>query len=294
MEESTADVIDTPLDLSNPEQIIVLLTEQGTSLAMKLLAAIAIFIVGRWIAHRIVSLVSKALARTEMEDTLEKFLCNILNAVLLVVVIIAAIGALGVETTSLLAVLGAAGLAVGLALQGSLSNFAAGVLIVAFRPYKVGDVIEAGGVIGTVREVQIFTTVIHTGDNKRIIVPNSQIMNGTIINYSANANRRIDLVFGCGYGDDLDKVRAILEEIVADDERILAEPATTIAVNELAESSVKFVVRPWVRAEDYWAVYFDITEQVKKRFDAAGINIPFPQRDVHVYQHGNAEQAQPG
>ncbi len=182
-----------------------------------------------------------------MEDTLEKFLCNILNAVLLVVVIIAAIGALGVETTSLLAVLGAAGLAVGLALQGSLSNFAAGVLIVAFRPYKVGDVIEAGGVIGTVKEVQIFTTVIHTGDNKRIIVPNSQIMNGTIINYSANDNRRIDLVFGCGYGDDLDKVRAILEEIVAADERILTDPETTIAVNELAESSVNFVVRPWVQ-----------------------------------------------
>jgi len=281
MEQSSAPAI----DFTNPDQIILLLTEQGTGFAMKLVAAIAIFIIGRWVAQFIVSLVRKALARTQMEDTLEKFLCNILNAVLLIVVVIAAIGALGVETTSLLAVLGAAGLAVGLALQGSLSNFASGVLIVAFRPYKVGDFIEAGGVAGSVKEVQIFTTIIHTGDNKKIIVPNSQIMDGTIINYSANDTRRVDLVVGCGYNDDVDKVYAVLQKIIADDDRILDEPEPSIALNTLADSSVNFNVRPWVKSADYWDVYNGITEQVKRRFDEEGLNIPFPQSDVHIYQH---------
>ncbi len=185
----------------------------------------------------------------------------------------------------MLAVLGAAGLAVGLALQGSLSNFASGVLIVAFRPYRVGDYIEAGGVAGTVEDVQIFTTVMNSPDNKRIIVPNSHMMAGAITNYSANETRRINLVVGCGYGDDLDEVRQALEDIVAADSRILQDPPTTIAVSELGESSVNFVVRPWVKSQDYWGVHFDLTETIKKRFDANGISIPFPQRDVHVYQH---------
>lgn len=249
--------------------------------------ALLVFILGRWLAKFVTNMVRKVLARTEMEDTLERFLCNLLYAILMVVVVIATINQLGIQTTSLLAVLGAAGLAIGLALQGSLSNFAAGVLIVAFRPYKVGDYIEGGGVSGTVEEVQIFTTVLKSPDNKKIIVPNSQIMAGEIVNYSAKDTRRVDLVAGCGYDDDLDKVNRVLNAILNSDDRILNDPAPTIAVSELADSSVNFVVRPWVKSGDYWGVYFDLTEQIKKRFDQEGIAIPYPQRDVHVYQHGS-------
>jgi small conductance mechanosensitive channel len=273
------------IDYTNPDQILVLVQEQGTDIGMKVVAALAIFIIGRWAVGIAVNIFRKALARTEMEDTLEKFLANILNAILMIVVLIATIGAMGVETTSLLAVLGAAGLAIGLALQGSLSNFASGVLIVAFRPYKVGDFIEAAGVAGSVKEVQIFTTIIHTGDNKKVIVPNSQIMDGTIINYSGNDTRRVDLVVGCGYNDDIDKVYKVLQDIIASDDRILKDPEPAIALNTLADSSVNFNVRPWVNAADYWGVYNGITEQVKRKFDEAGLNIPYPQTDVHVYKH---------
>lgn len=258
-----------------------------TQLGIKLITAIAIFYIGKWVAKTVTNLARKAMARTDMEDTLENFLANILYYALMAAVIIAAINQLGVETTSLLAIVGAAGLAVGLALQGSLSNFASGVMIVLFRPYRVGDVIEAGGVTGSVEEVQIFTTIMKTPDNKKIIVPNSQIMAGEITNYSANPTRRVDLVAGCGYDDDLDKVRQVLEGIVAADDRILEDPAPTIAISELADSSVNFVVRPWVKSADYWGVYFDLTEHIKKRFDQEGISIPFPQRDVHVYNHND-------
>jgi len=202
----------------------------------------------------------------------------------MVFVIIAAIGAVGVQTTSLIAIVGAAGLAVGLALQGSLSNFASGVLIVLFRPYKVGDFVEAAGIAGAVVEVQILTTILKTGDNKQVIVPNSQIMGSIITNYSANDTRRVDLVIGVSYDDDLDKTRKTLEELVAADDRILDDPAVTIAVSALADSSVNFVVRPWVKTADYWGVLFDLTEAIKKRFDEEGISFPYPQQDVHLYQ----------
>ncbi|MCC5793871.1 MAG: mechanosensitive ion channel [Chromatiales bacterium] len=263
--------------------------EFATEAGLRIIAAVLIFVIGRWVANRITRFVEKMMERAEFDPTLSRFLANILSAVLLVVVIIAAIGQLGVQTTSLLAVLGAAGLAVGLALQGSLSNFAAGVLIVAFRPYRVGDFIEAGGVAGTVEAVQIFTTVLKSPDNKRIVVPNSQITGGTIVNFSAHDTRRVDLVASCSYGDDLDKVRKVLEELLASDERILQEPAPVIAVAALNDSSVDFHVRPWVKSSDYWPVHFSLTEQIKKRFDAAGISIPFPQRDVHVYQHSKTD-----
>jgi small conductance mechanosensitive channel len=180
--------------------------------------------------------------------------------------------------------MGAAGLAVGLALQGSLSNFAAGVLIVVFRPYRVGDFVEAAGISGVVLQVQILTTILKTGDNKQIIVPNSQIMGSIITNYSANDQRRVDMVIGVSYDDDLDKVKATLKELVAADDRILDDPECTIAVSELADSSVNFVVRPWVTTADYWAVLFDLTEAIKKRFDQEGISFPFPQQDVHLYK----------
>jgi small conductance mechanosensitive channel len=284
-----AEVALPAVDYTDPNQVILLVQEQGTDIGMKVVAAVVIFLVGRWLAHLLVNIVRKALAKTDMEDTLESFLCNILNVFLMAVVLIATIGALGVETTSLLAVLGAAGLAVGLALQGSLSNFAAGVLLVAFRPYRVGDFIDAAGVTGTVDDVQIFTTILKTPDNKQVIVPNSQIMNGIITNFSAHDTRRVDLVVGCGYGDDIDKVYSVLKDIIDKDDRILSDPAPSIALNTLADSSVNFNVRPWVNKADYWDVYNGVTEQVKRRFDQEGLNIPFPQRDVHVYQHGSAD-----
>ncbi len=279
------------LDPANPAESVNMamawLQTSGVDAAIQLGLAIVIFVVGRWIAQWLTSMVRKALARTDMEDTLERFLCNIVYTVLLAVVVLAALGQLGVETTSLLAIFGAAGLAVGLALQGSLSNFAAGVLIVAFRPYKVGDFIEGGGEAGTVDEVQIFTTVLKSSDNKKIIVPNSQIMNGTITNYSTLGTRRVDMVFGIGYDDDIDKAYQVLQQILDADDRILKDPAYTIALNELADSSVNFIVRPWANASDYWGVYNSVTEQVKRKFDEAGLSIPYPQQDVHMYHHGD-------
>jgi small conductance mechanosensitive channel len=255
----------------------------GVDLGINLVTAIVIFFVGKWIVNLVVKGMLKAMQKGDMDITLRRFVANLARMLLMLFVIIAAIHQLGIQTASLIALLGAAGLAVGLALQGSLSNLAAGVLIVLFRPYKVGDWIEGGGVSGAVEEVQILTTVLKTGDNKRVIIPNSQIMGTTITNYSANETRRVDLVVGVSYGDDLDKVRTELEGLVAADERILKDPTVTIAVSELADSSVNFVLRPWVKTADYWGVYFDLTEAIKKRFDEVGISIPFPQRDVHIH-----------
>ena len=260
-----------------------LIQTTGVDLGINLVTALVIFFVGKWIVGMVVKGMMKAMQKGDLDITLRRFIGNLARTLLMLFVVIAAINALGVQTASLIALLGAAGLAVGLALQGSLANFAAGVLIVLFRPYKVGDWIEGGGVSGSVEEVQILTTVLKTGDNKRVIIPNSQIMGTTITNYSANDTRRVDLVVGVSYSDDLDKVRKELQDLVNADERILKDPAVTIAVSELADSSVNFVLRPWVNTADYWAVYFDLTERVKKRFDEVGISIPFPQRDVHVH-----------
>jgi len=257
----------------------------GAEFGLKLVTALVIFIIGRWVARRLAGLVEKGMTKAGTDSTLTGFLRNIVYIGLLTFVILAAIAQLGVQTTSFIAVLGAAGFAVGLALQGSLANFAAGVLIIIFRPFKSGDFVEAGGVAGVVENIQIFTTTMRTGDNKTIIIPNGQITSGTIVNYSTKDTRRVDMVIGVGYGDDLDKVRRVLEEILKEDERVLEDPAPTIGVLELADSSVNFVVRPWVNADDYWGVVFDVTEAVKKRFDAEGVGIPFPQRDVHLYEH---------
>jgi len=260
-----------------------LIQTTGVDLGINLVTALVIFFVGKWIVGMVIKGMMKAMQKGDLDITLRRFISNLARTLLMLFVIIAAINALGVQTASLIALVGAAGLAVGLALQGSLANFAAGVLIVLFRPYKVGDWIEGGGVSGSVEEVQILTTVLKTGDNKRVIIPNSQIMGTTITNYSANDTRRVDLVVGVSYSDDLDKVRKELQDLVDGDKRILKDPAVTIAVSELADSSVNFVLRPWVNTADYWAVYFDLTERVKKRFDEVGISIPFPQRDVHVH-----------
>jgi small conductance mechanosensitive channel len=255
----------------------------GIDFGLKVATALIIFYVGKFVIGMVVGAIHKLMQKQQVDKTLETFICNLVRTVLMVVVVIAAIGALGVETTSFIAIFGAAGLAVGLALQGSLSNFASGVLIVLFRPYRVGDFIEAAGIAGSVEQVQILTTILKTGDNKQIIVPNSQIMDSIITNYSANPTRRVDMVIGVSYSDDLDKVRETLQQLIAADDRILNEPAATIAVSELADSSVNFVVRPWVNVADYWAVKFDLTEAIKKRFDKDNISFPFPQQDVHLY-----------
>jgi len=257
-----------------------------TQLGLGIITAVVVLIIGRWIAKGVTRIVRRALRRYEVDVTLEKFVCSLVYAILLTIVVIAAINQLGVQTTSLVAVVGAAGLAVGLALQGSLSNFAAGVLIVLFRPYKAGDLIDVAGETGIVKEVQIFTTLLDTLDNKRIVIPNSQVMAGNITNYTANELRRVDLTAGVSYEDDLDKVKSALQAVVAADKRVVKDPEPTIAVFEMADSSVNFVVRPWVKTEEYWDVYFDLTEAIKKRFDQEGISIPFPQRDVHLYQQG--------
>ena len=251
-----------------------------------LLLALAVLIVGLWIVRRVVNLVNQGLEKGETDPTLAKFLVSLVSIVLKALLFISVASMVGIETTSFIAILGAAGLAIGLALQGSLANFAGGVLILMFRPYKVGDFIDAQGVAGVVNEIQIFNTVILTSDNKRIIVPNGSISNGIITNFSAEATRRVDFVFGIGYDDDIAKAKATLQRIVSEDERVFSDPEPLIVVSELADSSVNFTVRVWAKAGDYWGIYFDTTEKVKLVFDQEGISIPFPQRDVHVHQVG--------
>ncbi len=267
-----------------------LLQEKGIDLAIelgiKVATALAIFFVGKFLIRLVINGLVRVMRKQSVDKTLETFICNLVRVSLMVVLVIAAIGAIGVQTTSFIAIFGAAGLAVGLALQGSLSNFASGVLIVLFRPYRVGDFVEAAGIAGSVEEVQILTTILKTGDNKQIIVPNSQIMDSIITNYSANDTRRVDMVIGVSYDDDLDKVRRTIQELIDADGRILDDPAPKIAVSELADSSVNFIVRPWVKSEDYWNVMFELTEAIKKRFDKEGISFPFPQQDVHLYKQG--------
>lgn len=275
------------LDVANTEWWVGLIAQAktlGVDFGIKLLVAIVIFVVGRIVARVISNTLKKVLARHEVDKILETFVSNLAYWAMMTFVIIASINQLGVQTTSLIAVMGAAGLAVGLALQGSLSNFASGVLIVLFRPYRVGDFVEAAGVNGAVEQVQILTTILKTPDNKRIIVPNSEIMSSIITNYSANETRRVDLTVGVSYDDDLDKVRKTLTDIIAADDRVLQDPPCQIAVSELGDSSVNFTVRPWAKTADYWGLYFDLTETIKKRFDQEGISFPFPQQDVHVYR----------
>lgn len=263
------------------DKIVELLTVYG----LKIIAAIAIFIIGRWVAKALRTLVQKLMKNGGVDDTLVKFVGNLSYIALLAFVIIGALNQLGIQTTSFIAVLGAAGLAIGLALQGSLSNFAAGFLLIIFRPFKVGDIIEGAGVSGVVEEIQIFTTQLKTPDNKTVIIPNAKLTSDNIINWTSKGIRRVDMTMGIGYDDDIDKARSIMEEIIAKDDRILESPATTIAVAELADSSVNFVVRPWVNVDDYWNVYFSLTEKFKKEFDAQGVSIPYPQQDVHMYAH---------
>lgn len=266
------------------EEQISRLVEGASQFGFQVVAAIVIFLAGRWLARRLAGLIERGLNKAGTDPTLIGFFRNIAYFGLLVMVIIAAVGQLGVQTTSFIAVLGAAGLAVGLALQGSLANFAAGMLMIIFRPFKAGDFIDAAGTAGVVEEVQLFTTKMRTPDNKTIIIPNAQVTAGTITNFSARDTRRLDLVFGVSYTDDLDKVKRVIGEVLAEESRLLKDPQPLVGLLELGDSSVNFAVRPWVNSSEYWPVFFDLQEAMKKRFDKEGISIPFPQRDVHLYQ----------
>jgi len=254
------------------------------SWGIKIVGAIAIYIIGKWIAGLITKLFRKMLEKSDTDVTLVKFLGDLVYFGLMVLVILAALGTLGVDTTSFAAVLAAAGLAIGLALQGNISNFGAGVMILFLKPFKVGDFVEAGGATGVVDQIGIFNTTFKTGDNRIVIVPNSNIIGGNITNYSREAIRRIDLVIGVGYEDDLKLVKSTLEEILNNHPKVLKDPAPAVALAELADSSVNFNVRPWVKSEDYWAVRSELLETIKTTFDEKGINIPYPQMDVHVDQ----------
>lgn len=267
-------------------QILVKVWELITIYGLKVLAAIVIFVVGRWIAKLITNVIRKMIRKGDVDPTISKFVGNMVYIALLAFVVLAALSQLGIQTTSFIAILGAAGLAIGLALQGSLSNFAAGFLMIIFRPIRVGDYIEGAGTAGTVEEIAIFTTTLVTPDNKTVIIPNAALTGDNIVNWTLKGTRRVDMVMGIGYDDDIDKAKQIMKAVLDQDERILKDPAPQIAMVELADSSVNFVVRPWVKASDYWGVYMDTTEKIKKAFDAGGISIPYPQRDVHVYQHG--------
>nr|WP_028292064.1 mechanosensitive ion channel domain-containing protein [Oceanobacter kriegii] len=252
----------------------------GTQIVM----ALVVFFVGRLLARLILKGVTGAMGRAKVDPILTNFISTVLGSLLLVLVIVISLSQLGLETASLITLLGAAGLAVGLALKDSLSHFAAGVMLILFRPFKVGDYVEVDGVAGSVDKITIFSTRLKTPDNRVVTVPNSNVFGNTMTNYSEEATRRLDLVVGISYGSDLLKAKRLLQEMLAADERVLKDPEYRVAVNELADSSVNFIVRPWVKASDYWALKWDLTEKVKLKFDEEGIEIPFPQMDVHLHK----------
>jgi small conductance mechanosensitive channel len=278
-----------PEDISIPETLSMLdkidiqqLTETYVlPWGINIVMALAIFIIGKFVVKILVKLSKKLMNKAKVDNILVNFIASIINTVLLLFVVIAALDQLGVDTTSMIALIGAAGLAIGLALQGTLQNLASGVMLIIFRPFKDGDFIEAAGVAGVVEEIGIFSITMRTGDNREIIVPNGEVYGGTITNNSRRETRRVDMVFGISYDDDLLQAKEIIKKILAEDERILDDPAPTVAVGELADSSVNFNVRPWCKTADYWGVYSDTHEKIKLRFDAEGITIPYPQMDIH-------------
>ncbi|MBC8353143.1 MAG: mechanosensitive ion channel [Planctomycetes bacterium] len=276
-------VQDVRADSSNLPELLEFIAIQCLGpIVINLLIAGVIFLIGRRVARALTRIVGKVASRAKLDETLIKFLENIVYAVLMVIVIMAALDRIGVPTTSFAAILAAAGFAIGMALQGSLGNFASGIMLIIFKPFKVGDFVEAGGSSGVIEEIHIFNTLMRTGDNIQIIVPNGSITSGTITNYSAKATRRIDLVIGCGYDDDLKAVKQFLQVVVEADERVLDDPEPLVAVTELGDSSVNFIVRPWVNSSDYWATRWDLIEAIKLGFDERGYSIPYPTRDVHV------------
>jgi small conductance mechanosensitive channel len=271
--------------MEDPEKIIAMLQGYLAEYGLKVVAAIAILIIGRILAGWARKLIERMMEKGNTDPMIVGFVGNLAYVGMMAFVVLAALGQLGIQTTSFIAVLGAAGLAIGLALQGSLSNFAAGFLMIVFRPVKVGDFIEGAGTSGVVEAIHMFTTTLRTGDNKTIIIPNASLSGGNIINYSTKPTRRVDLTVGASYDADIKQVRNVLQGIIDGEERILTDPEPLIAVAELADNSVNFVVRVWVNSADYWGVFFAMNEAVKLRFDEEGIGIPYPQRDVHVYEH---------
>jgi small conductance mechanosensitive channel len=267
------------MDFSKYMDIITL---YASEYSLKIVAALLIFIIGKMVVKKLAALTKHLMIKANIDKTLVEFAESIIYFILLLVVVLAALNTLGINTTSFIAIFGAAGLAIGLALQGSLANVGAAVLIIIFRPFKVGDFVEAGGATGTVEDVNLFSTIIAPLDNRTIIVPNASIVGGNIVNYSKKTQRRVDHVFGIGYDDDLKLAKETLMQIINSDDRILQEPAPFVAVSELGDSSVNFVFRAWVKTEDYWDVYFDMLEIVKLTFDEKGISIPYPQMDVHT------------
>lgn len=261
--------------------------EKGVDLLMglgsRILLAVIVFFVGKWIIGRLKSVFSRMLKHRKVEVSLSSFLNSLVSVVLTFFLIVTVIGILGIETSSFVALFASAGVAFGLALSGTLQNFAGGVMILLFKPFKVGDFLEAQGIVGTVKEIQIFNTIINTTDNKAVIIPNGGLSTGIITNFSKEGKRRVDWIFNIGYGDDYDKAKAVLERLIAQDVRIMTDPARFIALNALSSSSVDIVVRVWVSSADYWNVYFSMNELVYKTFNAEGLNIPFPQMDVHVH-----------
>jgi small conductance mechanosensitive channel len=278
--ETLAGIVDT----EQMDQYTDTAIEMAMMYGPRLILAIIVLLVGLWIINRLVRVMAKGMEQAKTEPTLARFFQNLVSIGLKALLLISVASMIGIETTSFIAVLAAGGLAVGLALQGSLANFAGGVLVLLFRPYRVGDYIEAQGVGGTVKEIQIFNTVINTPDNKRIIVPNGALSNGIITNYSSEPIRRVDFVFGIGYGDDIARAKDVIRRVVRADERVHSDPEPTIVISNLGDSSVDITVRVWSEAANYWGLKFDLTEQVKLAFDAEGISIPFPQRDVHLHQ----------
>lgn len=256
--------------------------QYGAEYGVRIIGAIAIFIIGKWVAKKLSGLIKKVMERGEIDPTLSAFIASIIDILLMVVVVLAAIKNLGIDTTSFIAILGAAGLAIGLALQGTFGNIGSGVILILFRPFEVGNFVSVAGESGTVEAITLFNTTLLTPDNKVILIPNSAVASGNITNFSKKEERRVDFVFGIGYDDDLKLAKATLQEIVDADARILKDPASFIGVGELADSSVNFTVRVWVKASDYWGVHFDTTEKVKLTFDEKGISIPYPQMDVHA------------
>jgi len=256
----------------------------ATTMLGSIVYAIIILAIGFWGAKMISRLIREIMERRDLDRALTGFTGNLTNAVILTFAVIAALNQLGIQTTSLIAVVGAAGLAIGLALKDSLGNFAAGIMILIFKQFKAGDLIDAAGVLGVVETLNIFSTQMRTADNKTIFVPNGKLIGDNIINYSTKPTRRVDLVIGVSYKADLSHVKSVLEDLLTSESRILKDPAPTIGVLELADNSVNFAVRPWVEAADYWGVYFDLHASIKTRFDAEGIGIPYPQRDVHLHQ----------
>ena len=248
---------------------------------VNIVMALAIFIVGKIVVGILTNITKKLMAKAKVDVLLVNFIASIVKTVLLLFVVIASLNQLGVDTTSLIALVGAAGLAIGLALQGTLQNLASGVMLIIFRPFKGGDFIEAAGVSGVVEVINIFTTTMRTGDNREIIVPNGEIFSGTITNFSKRETRRVDMVFGIGYNDDIKKAKNIIQSILEADDRVLKDPEALIAVGELADSSVNFNVRPWCKSGDYWGVYYDAHEKIKLAFDEQGVSIPYPQMDIH-------------